>query len=653
MVQLDEVVITGQYNPQSAKNSLYKVRSVSLERIEAQAANTISQVLSQELNIRLAQDPALGSTGMTIQGMGGRNVKILVDGVPLIGNTGNNSDLSQININNIERVEIVEGPMAVNYGSNALAGVVNIITKSSSASTLDLNVDIHEESVGGEYGANEGIHRQALDLGYQVNDRLNVRGDFSRNYFGGFQGNSTGRSKEWLPKTQYMATAGFSWNLSESLDISYKFDYLDELIDSYAEPSSIFNPIALDEEYKTNRYVNSLQFNQTIKDGRINAIFAYSDYKRRKTQYAHDLRTGEKPLSSAEGAQDTSYFKTWTLRGSVTNRLSDNINYELGYDINLDRTGGGRIKDGQEQSISDLAAFGSFEWQVNKFKVRPGLRYAYNSRFTSPVVPSINLKYDLNETWKIRGSYGMGFRAPTLRELYFEFVDSNHNVLGNEDLNPETSDHIDLGFIWSPNQSTQSVVGELNLFYNNIDDQITFGQSAEDPRVTTYVNVNKFRSAGFTITGKYRKGAFSTNTGFSYYGTYNSFDGSQEDLPLQYTPEIKSEISYAIHKWGLTPSLYYKYNGRLSQYFLSTNSDGEQESYLGTTDDFHWADLTLAKSFGNSITLTGGVRNLFDVKNINSTSTGGSVHGGGGSVPVGYGRSYFIRLNYHLTKTKK
>jgi outer membrane receptor for ferrienterochelin and colicins len=138
--------------------------------------------------------------------------------------------------------------------------------------------------------------------------------------------------------------------------------------------------------------------------------------------------------------------------------------------------------------------------------------------------------------------------------------------------------------------------------------------------------------------------------GVGYLGTYNSLGIENEGDPLLYTPEFKSEISYHFANIGLRASLFYKYNGRLSQYILSTNEDGAQQATLGTMEDFHTADFTVVKDVGENIKFTAGVRNLFNVQNINSTATGGSAHGGGGSVPVGYGRSYFIRANFNLNK---
>ncbi|MEX2437897.1 MAG: Plug domain-containing protein, partial [Candidatus Babeliales bacterium] len=128
---LQEVVVSAQYLPTSTAKTVHKVEVIDAEKINNMAAVNLRDLLSNNLNIRLSQDNILGSS-MSMQGLSGENVKIMIDGVPIIGRQNGNIDLSQINLNNIERVELVEGPLAVNYGSNALAGTLNIITKKRS-----------------------------------------------------------------------------------------------------------------------------------------------------------------------------------------------------------------------------------------------------------------------------------------------------------------------------------------------------------------------------------------------------------------------------------------------------------------------------------------------------------------------------------------
>ncbi|MCH5715152.1 TonB-dependent receptor plug domain-containing protein [Niabella hibiscisoli] len=136
---LEEVTVsTGQYAPQSLKKSVYKIKVITAEQIKARAALNLIQVLNMEPGIRFSNDNTLGVTDIQLMGMTGRSIKILLDGVPVADRNDTRESLNQIDIQTIERIEIVEGPMSVIYGSDALAGVINIITKKIRIPALQL-----------------------------------------------------------------------------------------------------------------------------------------------------------------------------------------------------------------------------------------------------------------------------------------------------------------------------------------------------------------------------------------------------------------------------------------------------------------------------------------------------------------------------------
>ena len=197
--QLEQVVVTGQFSPQSMRNSLYKVRTVNSEQIRQKAPTSVQSLLNTEIGIRLSNDMALGETDFELMGMSGNNVKILLDGIPLIDRGATKQSLSQLDVNSIERVEIVEGPMSVVYGTDALAGVINIITKKgdgySEENTWRVGARVQEESMGKEYDffKDKGLHNESIDLGFNHKSGLFVNGGYTRNNHGGWQGDLTGR----------------------------------------------------------------------------------------------------------------------------------------------------------------------------------------------------------------------------------------------------------------------------------------------------------------------------------------------------------------------------------------------------------------------------------------------------------------------------
>src|SRR5690606_33784972 len=128
---LEELVITGQFEPQSIKKSANNVRVISKEDIQNLAANNLGDVLNQYINITVTASEQTGKSSVSLFGLDCQNFKVLSDNIPIVSDTGlgNNVHVTQINLNNVERIEIIEGAMGVTHGSNAVSGILNIITK--------------------------------------------------------------------------------------------------------------------------------------------------------------------------------------------------------------------------------------------------------------------------------------------------------------------------------------------------------------------------------------------------------------------------------------------------------------------------------------------------------------------------------------------
>ncbi len=119
---LEDIIVTGQINPQSVKESVYEVKVIDRTTIESLAANNLADVLNQSLNINIVPNAQTGKSSVEMFGLDGQYFKILIDNIPMVNDEGmgNMGDLTQINIDDIERIEIVEGAMGVEYGANAV-----------------------------------------------------------------------------------------------------------------------------------------------------------------------------------------------------------------------------------------------------------------------------------------------------------------------------------------------------------------------------------------------------------------------------------------------------------------------------------------------------------------------------------------------------
>lgn len=646
--QLNEVVVTGQYEPQSLRKSVYQVRIINSERIQQRGATNILGVLNNELGFRFSNDMVLGTTDVQLMGMSGRNVKILLDGIPLTDRGDTRESLSQIDINNIERIEIVEGPMSVSYGSDALAGVINVITKKSETQRIWINARAQEETVNQSYRLlrNEGLHNHSIAAGWQKKG-WGISAAVTNNDFGGWQGTSTERSKDWLPKDQLLGNikigyTGKKWN------IWYRLDALNETILNEGNINTNTQQ-ARDQKFITQRYMHQLQGDWRISERlQINSQFSYTDYQRRTQTSIIDFRTGKRTLSLGQGEQDISTFDTKTLRLTAQYKLSSVVSLQPGIDATLDATAGPRILG--TPTINDFAFFiSSSITPTPKISIRPGLRFIKNSVYDAPpAIPSLNTKFTLSDRIDLRFAYARGFRSPALRELYFNFFDASHSIKGNPNLKAEYSNSFNGSVAWqSKTKNNGQFKSTLGFFYNEFRNLINYGVDPNEPTVSMTINIDKFKTTGLTFENTFVRSRLQATLGFSYIGRYNSLVEDDASLAtFLWSPEVNSNITYDIPKINTKVNLFYKYTGKRPSYTSTLSSSGTPNVKLAEVADFHWADFTLSKPITKYLTLNGGVKNILNVTRLTNTATdSGSAHGGGSFVPMSYGRSYFLGLN--------
>ena len=647
-IELADVVITGQYAPQSAQRAVHAVRTISAEKMARMAAVDLGDVLSNELNIRLAQDHILGQS-LSLQGLSGENVKIMIDGVPIIGRQNGNLDLSQLNLLGIERVEIIEGPLSVNYGSNALAGTINLITQKQGQPGLQAQASAYAEQIG-------TVNLNALTSWRFGKNRLSL--SLGRNFFDGWnEGEApwptfarrvadSSRWQAWKPRTQHFGRVQYHRELGR-LRLGFRGEAFDEVILNRGLPRAPYQEVAFDDRYHTQRLDQSLSLDGAVgARHRVQVIAAYNHFVRRSHTFRKDLTTLEQSLISAAGEQDTSVFALAMSRGNLTSTRDHWLNYELGYEVSHETAVGQRIAQ-QRQSLGDYAVFATAEIQPTDWlTLRPGLRYGYNTAYRAPLTPSLNAKAQWDQ-WTLRASYARGFRAPSLKELYFYFVDINHNIVGNPELEAEYSHNVSANLRYQHlSAGGQLWQAELSSFYNDLRNQITLAE-LNSPEFT-YVNVARFRSTGANVRLSWRSQRWQVNLGGSYLGLYNRLSVS-EDLPaFSFTPEATANLQYTMPCTGTNLSVFYKYQGQLPGFRLDSEGNVAQQFIA----PFHLTDLTLSQPLWQErLTLALGAKNLFDVTNVAAQLAGGAHSGASNSTPIATGRTLFVKLDLNLSST--
>ncbi|WP_316840476.1 TonB-dependent receptor [Pedobacter gandavensis] len=651
--ELNEVVITGQYEPQSLRNSVYNVRTISAEMIRLRGATELKNILNTELGIRFSTDRPTGITSPELMGVSGAGIKILLDGVPMMDRGTGKESLGQIDVNTVERIEIVEGPMSVIYGTDAMAGVINIITKRGGQDQFSVTVRAQEESAGKEYDAfsGKGIHNEFIGLNWQKKGwQLAASG--SRNNFGGWQGLKTGREQEWLPKDQWLtsATAGYK---NGKFDIWYRFNGADESLKLLGPISN--SPRVSDKEYISKRWFHQLQGSVYVNDQlSIDAAAAYTDYSRRTLSTDLELATGKETLSTELGAQDLDELGTIFFRSTVQYKILPELSLQPGIEFNRNSGQGQRISG--SPVINDYSFFLSTQWQLNDaIQLKPGFRLTKNSVYSAPpIIPSLHTKIKLNKDLDLRLSYARGFRAPMLRELYFYYKDTNHDIAGNLDLKAEYSNSFHGSLAWavktSPDLRFNTI---LSGFFNDYKNKIDLGLVEGTTNVNTYLNIAKNKTTGGEWNNTLYWKGLQASVGFAYIGQYNMYSEDKETLgdtpKFVWTPELNSNISYLVPKINTNVSLFYKFTGEKSAYILTNGSQGTT-ARLSKVAAYHMADMTLNKTINKYLSINAGVRNLLDVTRVRISGEEAGAHTNDGNSPMGYGRSYFLGLTMNWAK---
>ncbi|MBB4805075.1 outer membrane receptor for ferrienterochelin and colicins [Chryseobacterium defluvii] len=681
--KIEEVVITGQFTQQSINKSIYRVEVIDAQQIKNMAVTNVAEVLNQNLNILIEPNKGSGDSNASIMGLSGEYTKILIDNIPVVSDQGmgNLVDLTKINVNNIERIEVVKGAMGVEYGNNALAGVINIITKKNYRKKFTAQASVQEETVNKDYDwfkKGNGRHIQFLNLGYRINDHWSVSADINHNDFQGYKGRLQGykhfsenndglRGYDWQPKDQ-LTTNGIIRYSKNNTSFFYKANFLTEKVNYY-------NPlveelylgggnrtyIANDRDYSTKRWIH--QFNIQTKLGqRINysGDFSYQTQERKYEDYQYDVPNRQEVSRAAEQL----YYKSDVLysRGMFSNFLnSDKINFQIGYE--LDRTKGFASSrtglfggNDLERSIFSYANFLSAEWNVTDWlSFRPGVRMALSDKFDSQYNYSTTTRFKISQKSDLRLVFGTANRFPAYEELYAYMVDNNHDIQGNENLKPETG--YSTGVFWDYN-TTSSGSWKFNFsfsgMYLDVNDRIESVIISNSPLKFTYLNVDNYKSILFGGGLNIRKGDLAVNAGVSVMGISQVLNTGNIYSPddFNYYAEANLAANYTLPSKTLF-ALYYKYTGKQKRYTHRSNAQDPMdrgEYVLGEIGDFNMLNFTVSQPFfNNHLELSLGIKNIFDVTTVKNTIVAGDGHNAAaGEQNLFYGRSYFARLNYNF-----
>jgi len=634
---LDDVVVTGQYEAKKADQSIYKIDVVNSREMQQRGVNNLAEALSQETFIRLTTDPATG-TSLEMQGMGGENVKYLIDGVPIVGRVAGDIDLSQINMDNVDHIEIVQGPMSVVYGTSALAGVINIITKKNTTKKNFLKLNGYADT---KTNYNFGL------FGSIIRGKNTFTLSGNRNMFQGIdidlnvdEDNETGEDRymEFKPKLVYNGAFEYAYNKND-FSIKAKTDFMQSELRNYVNPNP-YTQLAHDNIYITLRSINSITVSNKLTESLFyDIVGAYTYFKRD----AEDILSDLSELTHTHTNTTTTVFHNLMTRGSFTLAPKESkLNYQFGWDINYDKGTGERIDD-ENAKMADYAAFASLQWEpVESLSLQPGLRFIYNTSFEAPIIPSINLQWRIIKDLNFRISYAKGFRAPSLKELYLDFHDSNHNLSGNPDLLAETTNSYNSSLSYKYRKDKFLLKVEPSVFYNDGSDVITLIVTDPENNEAETTNLGGRRTLGANFNIAIVYSGLNLSAGYSLTGESYDYRGTGTWTPVVNYSNYTFNGKYNFKKIGLILLANYKLYGETPS--LAPLPDEPGEFYNIYTEPFSDLEVTLSKQFiKDKLNVVIGGKNLLDNY---SSRTYGYLNGSEFLSPINYGRTYFIKANY-------
>ena len=625
---LQEVVVTGTGTQHLLKDAPVQTEVISHRQLQQFAGKSIEDILSGLTASFAFNENDMGSH-LQMNGLGNSYVLILVDGRRLHGDNGGENDLSLIDPHNIEKIEIVKGASSALYGSDAIAGVINIITRKHREQGLMLENTTRMGSYG-DIRQHNGI---ALNYG-----KFSSYTNFQLQHSDGWQNTS----EEALSQTEYHITDSrnktvnrhTNWQLAEHL--TYQ---LTPKIELYADGSiywkRIYRPCGkhpgVDVKTYDMQYNNaSISVGGKWKLNETDVITLDADWKRHAYKYVYTDTTltdgyvngrftnyfpyfpGDKELQSDQRLTQISLKGVFAL--PYEQMLSAGFDYRYDWLEAPMRVKGGKATDNTQ------AIYVQDEWALlNPLYLTAGLRLTRNEGFGTRLTPKLSAMLKLGEL-RLRATWSQGYKTPTPKELHYQYIRNMNGVylyLGNTDLKAQTSNYFGVSAEYTLGHLTMTLSG----YYNKVDHMIALVTIPTneapgdlivqyDPmRVRQYQNMEDAKTYGIDFTARYQTKHFTAGGSYSYLDTKAHQYDSDHDVMQEVTID-----GMAHHKanWYVTwnhdfSKLYHLgigIYGRMSSkryYQIDGNGKGYQIWRLATTHQF-----------GKNLRLEAGIDNIFN-----------------------------------------
>ncbi|WP_395046303.1 TonB-dependent receptor plug domain-containing protein [Flavobacterium sp.] len=497
--KLQEVVVTATRTERQLSSLPLPVQLISKVQIKQTGALRLNDILEEQTGLIIVPDFG-GVLGIQMQGLDAQYTLILIDGVPLIGRSAGTLDLSRVTLNNIKQIEIVKGASSSLYGSEALGGVINIITEAPKS-----------KKISGELNSRLGSFITTdnnLNFGFGVK-KLSVNASINSFSTYGYDLDKSDNEKTALPYKNVTSQLQLNYKFSDEWNLLLSNRYFDQR----SNVETIVNNKNASGKTKTNEF-NS--HSRLFYNPNQNLSFTGEFYA---TQYfiKDDVR-----FNDTNAILYDDFFKENLLRPEVRTSLKKrNTTYTSGFGYNFNNLE--RTYFAQKAFNNSYYGFLQYDYNLKeKFNILAGLRYDKNLSYASVLSPKLALNYQFIKQFSVQGSAGYGFKAPDLRQLYFNFenLGVGYIVLGynvapirlvelqsqgriqnsivsanffDKPLNPETS----IGYNFGVKHNFKNIKSSINIFYNQVKNLIDTRAVA---RLTNGQNIFSYNNIGSVFT---------------------------------------------------------------------------------------------------------------------------------------------------------
>ena len=597
-VEMEQVVVTGTRTPKLLANTPVLTKLITASDIAKADATNLRDLLQQVLPGVEFSYAMNQQVHMNFSGFGGQSMLILVDGERLAGETMDDVDFSRLCMDNVDHIEIVKGAASALYGSNAAGGVINIITKNGIRPfALNLNARMgrhHEQRYGLSWQQGAGRWSNLLTVNRNRSDNYDVHnGDTPvTRVVATIYGDATWNFKEQL-----------SYRPSEKLSLTGRAGYFYRQLVRTSETPERYRDFSggLRGIWKPDTH-NSLDLS-----------YAFDQYD--KSDYQRITRLDIRDYSNVQNSLRLLYNHTFG---------SDDV-LSLGADYMHDYLFNTNLEDRTRRQDS-FDAFAQYDWNVSRqWEAVGALRYDYFSDGRiSRLTSKVSVRYQPVRNLNFRASYGMGFRAPTLKEKYYNFDMAGIWIVeGNPALKPEVSHNFNL----SADYTHRHYNFTLAAYYNRIRDKIATGApfyknpSDRIPHLP-YLNLDDYSVSGGEATAQARwPNGLTARLSYAYTHERLPKDKNSNAVNNQYIPARKHSMTGHID-WDRQFSTAYGLNIGLDGRFLSAVDNQEFVDYYDISKGIrtiHYPayalfKLSLVQRIGKAVKASVILDNLFNYK---------------------------------------